>query len=163
MPAGRPKGTRYVIEDRFDIMPLSEIAQRLMKYKGTKGKTGSLGWVTIARRVGIRRNTPREIVNGTYEERSKLNPKTRMGDKQQRMLSRTLYQLETGELTYEGRKWYQHEATQPLPKISRLVLAGGVVSIQPSESRPSGDMPSFRSLFGSKPRPELPKHLIGGK
>lgn len=163
---GRPVGSRHVIEDRFDIMPLSEIAQRLLKYRSSPQKPG-LGWNTIAMRVGIRRNTPRWIATGVYEERIIKNPKARMSDNQQRLLSRVLWQLETGELTYSfkpgtngGGQWHQQEATKLLPRVSRLVMVGGVTKVQHAEIKGAGAMPSFGSLFNGKVGQELPKHLV---
>lgn len=156
---GRPVGSRHVIEDRFDIMPFSEIAQRLLKYRSSTQKRG-LGWNTIAKRVGIRRNTPRWIATGVYEERSRNNHRVRMSDERQRLLSRVLRQLETGELTYSNGEWHQQEATKPLPAVSRLVILGGVAKVQHSEAKQAASMPSFGSLFKGDFKPELPKHLL---
>lgn len=160
---GRPLGSRHVIEDRFDIMPLSEIAQRLLKYRGRVSSGKALGWSTIAKRVGIRRNTPRWIATGVYEERARNNHRVRMSDERQRLLSRVLRQLETGELTYSNGEWHQQEATKPMPAVSRLVIVGGVAKVQHNEAKQASSMPSFWSLFNGGSKPELPKHLIRGK
>ena len=157
---------RQVIEDRFDIMPLAEIASRLAKYKGTVGGIGKIGWLPISKLAGLRRNIPRQIVNGEYEERLKADGrghKDRMSDKQLRLLSRILRQLETGELTYVKGEWIYQEATKPLPVVSRIVMAGNRPVVQKIESVSGQSLPSFGSIFRSHEKIQLPKHLLGGK